>query len=88
MKNIEEEFLDLKKEVRRIMNKYILLVLMVLCTIRVYGQTSSYQIKGKVDTLFNGNLVTLFTFTGSADISGAYVKTVLSELLNSCEYLT
>lgn len=27
-------------------------------------------------------------FFGSADISGAYVKTILSVLLNSCEYLT
>lgn len=76
MKNIEKEFLDLKKEVRRIMNKYILLVLMALCTIRVCGQTSSYQIQGKVDTLFNGNLVTLFTFTGDyiRSVDSTYVE--------------
>lgn len=58
------------------MNKYILFVLISLCTITVCGQTSAYQIKGKVDTMFNGNLVTLFTFTGDyiRSVDSTYVE--------------
>ncbi|WP_455592331.1 thioredoxin-like domain-containing protein [Bacteroides sp.] len=58
------------------MNKYILFVLISLCTITVCGQTPAYQIKGKVDTVFNGNLVTLFTFTGDyiRSVDSTYVE--------------
>lgn len=36
----------------------------------------------------NGEVYIFVGISGSADISGAYVKTILSVLLNSCEYLT
>lgn len=56
-------------------NKYVLL-LVLLCSFKLYAQDSRFKVIGTVDTKYNDSLITLFTFTGDIvrTVDSTYVK--------------
>ena len=48
-------------------NKYVLL-LVLLCSFKLYAQDSRFKVIGTVDTKYNDSLITLFTFTGDLSL--------------------
>lgn len=58
------------------MNKHIILFYLLLCSLKLYAQSSQYHIEGKVDPKYNAALTTLFTFTGNVirSVDSTYVK--------------
>lgn len=59
-------------------NKYVLL-LVLLCSFKLYAQDSRFKVIGTVDTKYNDSLITLFTFTGDIvrTVDSTYVKMVV-----------
>lgn len=56
-------------------NKYVLL-LVLLCSFKLYAQDSRFKVIGTVGTKYNDSLITLFTFTGDIvrTVDSTYVK--------------
>ena len=58
------------------MNRYLVLFCLLLCTLKPCAQNSKFHINGKIDSKYNGALITLFTFTGSIirSVDSTYVE--------------